>query len=425
MTRLSWISNSRTLALLTALWPWAVLAQFSPELTPTGLPGTDPARAALSQDPAVLRARQGLAAAEHEAAMLSASPYEWTARVSGQRRSTDGGALSREWSAQIERPIRINGKAALDQELGDIGRALAQTQLGEARHEAARDLASLWLDWQAAHSAAEIAREQVGVSQANLAAVQSRLKAGDASRMDHNVARADLAETQRQLHVAEGTLAKARSHLSLRFPGLTLTAQALPDPTPLAQEATAWRDRILAESEPLRAAELLVQQAELLARRAQADRLADPTVGLYTASEAAGRERVVGVSLSLPLGSTYRSQAAQRAWREVDMARAALEGVRRAQELSLTDAWADATQGLERWRLAEASASAARENARLGQRGYALGEGDLQNLLLLRRQSLETTQSALAARVDAWRAQHRLMIDAHLIWRLADETSDR
>lgn len=54
-------------------------------------------------------------------------------------------------------------------------------------------------------------------------------------------------------------------------------------------------------------------------------------------------------------------------------------------------------------------------------RGYALGEGDLPALLLLRRQSLDAASAALAARADAHRARNRLLIDAHLIWGPSDD----
>ena len=75
----------------------------------------------------------------------------------------------------------------------------------------------------------------------------------------------------------------------------------------------------------------------------------------------------------------------------------------------------------ERWRLAEQAAAAARDSARLTQRAHALGETDLQTLLLVRRQSLDASRAALEARVDALRWNYRLLIDAHLIWDLAQD----
>ncbi|OFZ96133.1 MAG: hypothetical protein A2Z44_04195 [Betaproteobacteria bacterium RBG_19FT_COMBO_58_11] len=70
-------------------------------------------------------------------------------------------------------------------------------------------------------------------------------------------------------------------------------------------------------------------------------------------------------------------------------------------------------------RALEASALAMHDKARLMQRAYALGEADLQALLLARRQA--TAQSALAARAGAAKSYYRLLIDAHLIWDLDHE----
>ena len=55
------------------------------------------------------------------------------------------------------------------------------------------------------------------------------------------------------------------------------------------------------------------------------------------------------------------------------------------------------------------------------QRAYSLGEVDLQGLLLARKQGLDATMAAEQARIEALRAQGRLMIDAHLVWGLEED----
>ena len=42
-------------------------------------------------------------------------------------------------------------------------------------------------------------------------------------------------------------------------------------------------------------------------------------------------------------------------------------------------------------------------------------------MLLARRQSLEASRAALDARVEALRANYRLLVDAHLIWDLSTD----
>jgi outer membrane protein TolC len=58
------------------------------------------------------------------------------------------------------------------------------------------------------------------------------------------------------------------------------------------------------------------------------------------------------------------------------------------------------------------------ENAALMQRAYALGEADLQAMLLARRQATAAMNNALQAQVAALRAYYGLLVDAHLIWEL-------
>lgn len=82
--------------------------------------------------------------------------------------------------------------------------------------------------------------------------------------------------------------------------------------------------------------------------------------------------------------------------------------------MEITDTYIDATGSFERWRLSAQGLEATQSSARLTQRAYTLGEIDLQGLLLARKQALDATLATEQARVEAVRAQSRLMIDAHL-----------
>lgn len=369
----------------------------------------------------MVKARYALEAAGHAGRRIAASPYEWSVGVDGQRRRYDTGGNSNEWTARIERPIRIGGKAELDQGLGDATERIARVELAQARHEAARALADLWIDWLATIQARELAKEQLGFAESSASAVAGRRKAGDASLLDLNAAQADAAEARRQFDAVQAQEAKAILRLRARFPSLVMEPRSLSEPVELDMEEVQWRERVLAESETLRIMQESLKRAELTADRARADRIPDPTVGIYTASEARRSERIVGVSVSIPLGGTYRRETMQEALKQVDVTRAELERQRKEVDLAIAETINDARTALRRWRLAEQSAQMARENARLGQRGYALGEGDLQSLLLLRRQSVDAVGASLSSRIEALKARNRLLVDAHLIWGLADE----
>jgi len=411
----SWIMMTLGWALVL---PLQVVAQ---PATPSDLPPAELARAAIEQEPSVVKARYALEAAGHAGRRIAASPYEWSVGVDGQRRRYDTGGNSNEWAARIERPIRIGGKAELDQGLGDATERIARVELAQARHEAARALADLWIDWLATIQARELAKEQLGFAESSASAVAGRRKAGDASLLDLNAAQADAAEARRQFDAVQAQEAKAILRLRARFPSLVMEPRSLSEPVELDMEEVQWRERVLAESETLRIMQESLKRAELTADRARADRIPDPTVGIYTASEARRSERIVGVSVSIPLGGTYRRETMQEALKQVDVTRAELERQRKEVDLAIAETINDARTALRRWRLAEQSAQMARENARLGQRGYALGEGDLQSLLLLRRQSVDAVGASLSSRIEALKARNRLLVDAHLIWGLADE----
>ena len=409
------VASAAALA-IAAVPAWAQSRPTPPDLPPTGL-----ARDSIEQDPAVVEARRALSASRHGAAALRTGPNEWTTRLSAQRRRVDNTGTSNEWTASLERTVRIGGKAGIDAQLGDSELLIGQARIGEARREAARALADLWLDTLATGRQRELWAEQLSFAQASHEAVEKRRKAGDASLLDLNVARADFIEVQRQLSAATSAEAKAKAKLAVRFPTLKYDPQPLADPTALGMGLPQWRERILAQSDPIRTAEGLLKKAELNAARARADRIPDPTVGVYTASEAFRNERVIGLSLSIPLSGSYRSERLQQALQEAEAARAKVERQKRDEEIEIVAAYADATGGLERWRLASQGLSTTRDSARLTQRAYTLGEADLQTLLLARRQALDASTAAEQARVEALRWHYRLLIDAHLIWALEED----
>ena len=353
--------------------------------------------------------------------MLEASPYEWTASTTAQRRRVDGSGSSKEWAVQLARTLRIGGKAALDRDLGAAGWQLSTAQLGAAQIESARLLLDLWLDWLTAAQARAGLLEQVRFAEANISAVEKRHKAGDASMLEINVAKGDLAEVQRLVSAMAAAESKAQVTLRVRYPLLPLEARPLSEPVPPERNEAQWRTQIAAGSAALRAAQQALRKAELTAARARADRTPDPTVGVFTASEAFRSERVVGLSLSIPLSGTYREQNAREALSQVEVARAGVERQQRDLDVQVATQVSEAASSFERWQLAERSAAAAGESARLTQRAFTLGEADLQALLLVHRQAVHAVNAAVVARADSLRARYRLLIDARLLWNLDED----
>ncbi|WP_096662352.1 TolC family protein [Polaromonas sp. AET17H-212] len=393
-------------------------------LQPPNVPGllpTEIARPLLEQDPRVAAARAGLEVARQEASILDKSPYEWTGKALGQRRSLDTGPRYREWNVGIERTIRLPGKGSADRNIGKATIEESEARYGEALHESARELVSLWVDWLAAERGRELAASNLVAVQENLKAVDKRLRAGDASKLDLNLASAELAEQKRMDNDARTQASAAWARLSVRFPGINRQSVLLPAPMLIAEDEALWRDRIIGESDELKVVQTQLRIAQAQADRAQADRVPDPTFGVYTASEAGGRERISGITLSIPLPGGLRDSRSSKALAAVEVARNAADLKKRELETEIASALVTARGTYESLQIANEGALAMQENVKLVQRAYALGEGDLQTLLLARRQTTAAANSALLAQVGALKAYYGLLIDAHLIWGLDSE----
>jgi outer membrane protein TolC len=192
----------------------------------------------------------------------------------------------------------------------------------------------------------------------------------------------------------------------------------LPSLQLIAEDASQWRERIMGESDVLKLAQTQLLIAQAQAERARASRFADPTVGVFSASEVGGRERLVGVSISIPLVGGLRDARSDKAIAAVEVARQTVELMQRELETDIATAFVMARGMYESHQMANEGALAMQENAKLVQRAYALGEGDLQSLLLARRQATAAENSALQAQVSALKAYYGLLTDAHFIWDL-------
>lgn len=385
------------------------------------LPGLLPdhvARPLLEQDPMVAGARAEAAATRQDAQLQRQSPYEFTARATSQRRRVDTGASYREWNVGLERPLRLPGKAAADERIAQALDEQADAHFGEAMHESARTLLAMWVEWAAAEQAHALAQENLAAARANVDVVDKRVRAGDAARLDASLARGELAEQERATVEARTAAAVAWAQLHGRFPGLTRQYGVLPEPRPVEGGDAFWRERILSLSDDLKLAEAARDQALGHAERARAERLPDPTLGIFTASEVGGRERLTGLSLSMPLPGARRTGLAGRAANGAEAARQAYALKRAELEAGVGAGLARAGGAYDAWQSARGGAAAMHDNARLAQRAYSLGEADLQSLLAARRQANQAAQAALAAQAQAVLAYGTLLVDAHLVWGL-------
>lgn len=404
--------------LLIGLCTFSPAASAMQQVNPPGLLPTEIARPLLEQDPAVTAARAGLDVALQEAGILDKSPYEWTARGSGQQRRLENGPHYNEWSVGVERTLRLGGKAAADRRLGKATIEESEARYGEALHESARTLIALWVEWLGAERAYGLSRQNLQFTQASLEAVDKRVRAGDASQLDLSIARAELSDQKRLDNDAKTQAAAAWARLSTRFPGVVRQVIDLPMPLALKGDPAAWRVRILEQSDELKIAQTQLLKVQAQVDRARAGKTPDPTLGGYTASEIGGRERIYGVTVSVPIPGGARVARSHKAIAELEVARREVALKQRELESAIAGNIATAQGTYASLHLANEGAVYMQQNAALLQRAYTLGEAELQQLLQARRQANGAAYNALQAQLAALRAYYTLVVDAHVIWAL-------
>lgn len=384
--------------------------------TALALPDAASVHAALAQDNELAAAVARQQAAGNAAALLEASPYEWTANLATQQRRTQGAANSQEWNAALEHGLRLPGKARLDRQQAELTRRAADLTVTQVRQDTARELLDLWLAWAQARERRVLFDRQRTLAESYLAGVRQRIRSGDAAVQEETLAQADLAGLIGQQAATQLAERQAEAALRSRFPGLAVADGSLPPPMAPGGDAESWRQRLLAVNPQLALAQVQAEQAGLLAARQAQERMPDPTVGIFTASEARNTERIIGLSLSVPLAGKRRQQLAAQAEAEARAADQALTGETRRQESEAALAWTTADNRFRIWQLTAESAKAQALAAERGYKGFTLGETGLPELLQLRRQALAAADTELAARTDAWRASLALDIAGMQGW---------
>ncbi len=393
------------------------------QLQPEGLLSTEIVGPLLAADPAVAAAQADSAVAQQEAKLIQRSPYEWNVSATQQRRRVDDGLASpsryREWNASIERTLRLPNKRAADFVIADATLAAAQANYQQALRATKLQLLTLWLNALSSQQAHELAVSALSQMQESVGVVTKRLRAGDASQLELKLASAELAE-QRRIENAAKTLAQLSADaLATRFPGLQLTPIVLANATEIDADLDFWRTQIVAESGALKVAAAELKRADAQADRARADRIPDPTFGVFRGSEADGGERITGITISIPIPGGARTAQSAKAIAARERAQQELALLKRKLDVEISSNFRRAKGAQKNAALASESAKLMADTAALTQRAFALGEVDLPLLLLAQRQANLAASAALAARAEALIAYYQLLLDANMIWATA------
>lgn len=397
------------------------------------LPPEAAVREAVARSPAVQAADAAQRGAAARAQALRAGPHETVVRASGQRRWVHDGSGQRftEGQIAIERPLRLGGKAESDAQLAEATQAASRVAAQDVRHEAARQLLALWFAAQRAGQAQQTARDNADAAAELARVTERRLRAGDAARLDAELAAAEHARMQAALATAQAAHQAAQADLQARFPGLEaartkegeaapplLDLPPLPDLPP--QPPAQLRLRYIEHSHEY----LLAQAEETLAlrqaRRTDLERRPDPTVGVFATSERGGSERIAGVSLSVPLGSVHRQAQADQALADADAALSRRLAAERRLGAEFDVLWS-LLAGKRAAAQAQARAAALQQGAAdRALRAYRAGESGLTELLAVRRTLAEALLAERLARSEALEGDSRLRLDLHELWDFDD-----
>ena len=344
--------------------------------------------------------------------------YEFNLRTgSAQRSIGNTGQRLKEWDVALERPVRLPNKAGIDQDIGAFGVERAEFALGDARHEAGRQLLKLWFAWQRERATAALWQQQAQILGEQAEMTAKRVKAGDAPKLESNQALAAAAQAGVSWHQALMRAELAASDLARSFPAIELPENTAPAmPTEIEHDFAYWKSRILDDNHELGMVQAQNQVQQLLAARSRADQIPDPTLGMRYASEMGGNERVTGVYLTVPLSIGHRSAIARGAEQQAAIAADQEVFVKRRLEADIRAAHLQALKNYDTWQLAHKAAGAMRSNAQMVARAYQLGEMSLSDSLVARRMALESSLTENLAQLDANEAHYRLLLDAHQLW---------
>lgn len=383
------------------------------------LPPEEQVRTQLAQLPVIQAAMAGQRVAQGRQARLEAGPHEWTLRTGAQQRREVPGPHYLETEVALERGLRSAGKREADQNLGRTEVELGQLTLADTWHEAARELLRTWFDGLREQQAARILESQTQLAQQQLGVIQRRQLAGEAPRLEVLQAEAELARVQGAWQQAQARARLARSALQRRYPLLAsaeASARSLPEPAAPTETPEVRVEHMLADNHEIELAETQARQAALQARRVGLEKQGDPVLGVHASRERGGQEQVLGVYVSLPLGSAGRLADEQVALAQAEVAEQKLAEVRQRVR---SEAWQVALQAHEApqaWHSLEAGRQGLEQAAALATRAYTLGELPLGEALQARRLALEARLTAEAARLDALESEVRLLLDSHEIW---------
>ncbi len=385
------------------------------------LPPEAAVKEALLNSPGIQSARAQKEATTLRANTLRTGTAEFILRANLQERR--GPSSHERWTEttfMLERPLRLWGKASVDGRLSEKTAALAEVEFNDAMHEASRELMKLWF----AHAQAALsqgqAQKQVDSATQIHQLAQARFKQGEIARLDLELSQAEVQRAQAAAQLAKADLGSAAAGFQRRYPTLRLPEQTAITKLNNAGDFVQSQDELkllyLNQNHELNALRLEAQRLQLWAERAQLDRRADPTVGIYSARDRGGAEHVTGLTFSMPLSGSVRRDHAQATLAD---AQSAADKVRRLeQQLSAAfdQLWIQFHSKREAAGQLQSAADTQSRAADKSRKAYALGEHTMSDMLNIARTAHEHQFAAARMQLETMERMAELQLELHQVW---------
>lgn len=381
------------------------------------LPPRQTVQQTLENLPALRTARlqQDMAAASRQ--KLASGSYEWVLRAGQTRRTEATGQSLKDQEIALERPVRWFGKAGKDAAIGEKQVSLAQLAYADTWHEAGRTLLSDWFDTLRASVYRQKLEEQLELSRQLRQLTEKRVRAGDAAQIELVQADTELQRLAAQWQQAQMREEQQMQLFSASYPGLQpVPLQPLPAPLPAGLSQNAWIDLIMDDNHELELAEEEAALSRMQASRIASDAMPDPTIGIRASRERDGQERLLGISISIPLSGSGRTA-------DSSMAQVRARILAEKHSLTRMKVLRDAQRVTREaghlytiWQSQQQVQQQSQAQAATMMRAYQLGEAAFSDTLQTRRIALEASLTAATAQLDALQAHARLELDAHRLW---------
>lgn len=384
------------------------------------LPNNDEVRESLNSSPKIIGAESRRESLNYKAESIATGPEEFVIRGNSQNRNVSADAIPgiyREFSGGIERPFRMWGKAGVDENIANSTRSYANHEYNDTLHEASKELLSGWFVYLKSLQTRIVAERNSQLGDQIARITQFRHKVGDVARLDSQLASAEQGRLKAMLEIAKANEQSSAAAFTQKYPKIKLTKQiSWPAIPSMDAKREILKQTYLERNHELKLVKSDSETSALKAKRAELDRIPDPTIGVYAANEFGGSEKIYGLTVSFPIPSGTRSSNAKSASAEATTAHYKAIDTERKVSIEFDQLW---SQMLSRKAASESLIEAANiqnKAAVAAEKAYVLGEGSISDLIAARKAANENQLAADLMRLDALETYYRVKLDLHQIW---------